>query len=161
MNDLNFNDLYTCRQLGAPTLFLTLSSSEYSWDDLLISILKTKKDLRDVKQMILEMKTDDIDGIPKADFLERDEHFIKAHSKEIVEEMTSSERNHFVNSNIVLTTIEFQNRIQHIFKVSSNIFLHKYDLPFFQLLKTRGFLDDENRYKLEDSFIRIEHQVLI
>ena len=32
---------------------------------------------------------------------------------------------------------------------------------FFQLLKTRGFLDDENKYKLEDSFIRIEHQVLI
>ena len=111
------NDFYTCRQLGAPTLFLTLSSAEYAWDDLLISILKTKKDIRDVKQLILEMKSDFINGIPKADFLERDENFIQANSKHIVEEMTSQERNKFVNSNIVLTTIEFQNRIQHIFKV--------------------------------------------
>ena len=118
----NFHDFYTCRQLGAPTLFLTLSSAEYAWDDLLISILKTKKDIRDVKQLILEMKSDFINGIPKADFLERDENFIQANSKHIVEEMTSQERNKFVNSNIVLTTIEFQNRIQHIFKVCSNLF---------------------------------------
>ena len=96
---------------------MTLSSNESAWDDLLISLLKTKKDIRDVKEIITEMKADSINGMPKEEFLDQDETFIKAHSKEIVEEMTKQERSRFVNANIVLTTIEFQNRIQHIFKV--------------------------------------------
>lgn len=133
------------RQLGPPTLFLTLSSSEYSWDDLLISILKTKKEMKDVKAMISNMKCDMICGYTKAAFLEQNEDFIKENIPEIINSMSSSERNRFVNENIVLTTIEFQQRIQHIFK----------------LLKTKGFIDEENKYRVEDSFIRIEHQVTV
>jgi hypothetical protein len=132
------------RQLGPPTLFLTLSSSEYSWDDLLISILRTKKEMRDVKEMISNMKCDMICGYTKATFLEQDEAFIKENIPAIINAMSPSERNKFVNENIVLTTIEFQQRIQHIFK----------------LLKTKGFIDNENKYRVEDSFIRIEHQVI-
>jgi hypothetical protein len=132
------------RQLGPPTLFLTLSSSEYSWDDLLISILKTKKEMKDVKAMISNMKCDMICGYTKAAFLEKDEDFIKENIPAIIDSMSPSERNKFVNENIVLTTIEFQQRIQHIFK----------------LLKTKGFIDNENKYRVEDSFIRIEHQVI-
>ena len=79
----------------------------------------------------------------KEDFLENNESFIKANAQQIVAAMSPSERNKFVNSNIVLTTIEFQNRIQHIFK----------------LLKSKGFIDETKKYRLEDSFIRIEHQV--
>ena len=100
-------------------MFLTLSSNESAWDDLLISLLKTKKELRDVKELITEMKADSINGMPKEEFLDQDETFIKAHYKEIVEEMTKQERSRLVNANIVLTTIEFQNRVQHIFKVKS------------------------------------------
>jgi hypothetical protein len=105
------------RQLGPPTLFLTLSSSEYSWDDLLISILKTKKEMKDVKAMISNMKCDMICGYTKAAFLEKDEDFIKENIPAIIYSMSPSERNKFVNENIVLTTIEFQQRIQHIFKL--------------------------------------------
>ena len=137
--------LLSFRQLGPPTLFLTLSSSEYSWDDLLISILRTKKEIRDVKAMISNMKCDMIFGYTKASFLEQDEAFIKENIPAIINSMSPSERNKFVNNNIVLTTIEFQHRIQHIFK----------------LLKTRGFIDNENKYRVEDSFIRIEHQVTV
>ena len=131
------------RQLGPPTLFLTLSSSEYAWDDLLISLLKTKH-RRDICELLLEMKTDLVGGMPKDEFIEKDENFLKENAKEIVEAMTSQERNRFINSNIVLTTIEFQNRVAHIFKQ----------------LKTKGFLDDSKKYRLEDSFFRIEHQVI-
>ena len=136
------NYLKYFRQLGPPTLFLTLSSSEYAWDDLLISILKTKNK-PEIKELLSQMKTDSIAGIPKSEFLNNDVDFIKSKSNHIVEEMSSPERNRFVNDNIVLTTIEFQNRVQHISK----------------LLKTRGFMDSSNKYKVEDSFLRIEHQM--
>ena len=90
------------------------------------------------------MKTDLVGGNPKDEFIEKDENFMKENAKEIVKAMTSQERNRFINSNIVLTTIEFQNRVAHIFKQ----------------LKTKGFLDDSKKYRLEDSFFRIEHQVI-
>ena len=83
-------------------------------------------------------------GYTKATFLEEDEAFIRENIPAIINSMSPSERNKFVNENIVLTTIEFQQRIQHIFK----------------LLKTKGFIDNENKYRVEDSFIRIEHQVI-
>ena len=97
----------------------------------------------DVRQLIIDMKCKDIGDMSKEDFLENNESFIKANAHQIVAAMFPSERNKFVNSNIVLTTIEFQNRIQHIFK----------------LLKSKGFIDETKKYRLEDSFIRIEHQV--
>ena len=90
------------------------------------------------------MKTDVIGGMPKEEFLEKDENFIKSNLQQIVQAMTQQERNRFVNNNIVLTTIEFQNRVSHI----------------FNKLKTKGFLDDNKKYRLEDSFFRIEHQVI-
>ena len=127
-----------CRQLGAPTLFLTLSSNETAWDDLLISILKTKKDIRDVKELITDMKTESINGIPKEEFLNQDETFIKANCKEIVEEMTKQERSRFVNANIVLTTIEFQNRVQHIFKVNQ---IHMFFLSSILIFSYSKYLD--------------------
>ena len=136
--------MFFFRQLGTPTLFLTLSSSEYSWDDLLISIIKTKKDIIDVKELISQMKGEMIGDLSKADILAKDEAFIKENTSQIIEAMSPSVRNKFVNENIVLTTIEFQNRIHHIFK----------------MLKTKGFIDNNNKYKLQDSFIRIEHQVI-
>ena len=108
-----------------------------------MSLLKTKKEIRDVRQLIIDMKCKDIGDMSKEDFLENNESFIKANAHQIVAAMSPSERNKFVNSNIVLTTIEFQNRIQHIFK----------------LLKSKGFIDETKKYRLEDSFIRIEHQV--
>ena len=101
--------------------------------------------MRDVKERISNMKCDMIGGYSKAAFLEQDEDFIKENIPAIVDSMSPSERNRFVNENIVLTTIEFQQRIQHIFK----------------LLKTKGFIDNENKYRVEDSFIRIEHQVTV
>ena len=124
-------------------MFLTLSSSEYAWDDLLVSLLKTKQ-RRDICELFSEMKTDVIGGMPKEEFLEKDENFIKSNLQQIVQAMTQQERNRFVNNNIVLTTIEFQNRVSHI----------------FNKLKTKGFLDDNKKYRLEDSFFRIEHQVI-
>lgn len=129
--------------MGPPTIFLTLSSSEYAWDELLISLLKTKKEIQDVRELISQMQCEDICGSSKAAFLEKDETFIRERAEQIVQSMTPSERSKFVNDNIVLTTIEFQNRIQHIFK----------------LLKIKGFIDNKNKFRLDDSFIRIEHQV--
>ena len=109
----------------------------------MISILKTKKEIRDVKELISQMQCEDISGLSKGAFLEKDEAFIRESAEQIVQSMSPSERSKFVNENIVLTTIEFQNRIQHIFK----------------LLKIKGFIDSSNKYRLDDSFIRIEHQV--
>ena len=137
------SNIFFSRQLGPPSIFLTLSSSEYAWDDLLISILKTKKEIRDVRELISQMQCEDICGFSKSAFLEKDETFIRESAEKIVQCMSPSERSKFVNENIVLTTIEFQNRIQHIFK----------------LLKVKGFIDNSNKYRLDDSFIRIEHQV--
>lgn len=131
------------RQLGPPTLFLTLSSSEFAWKDLMISILKTKKDIHDIKEMILDMKSDTIGNQSKTEFLESSEAYIKENLVHVLDDMSSAEMNRLVNENIVLTTIEFQNRIQNIMKK----------------LKIKGFLDDKNIYRVEDSFLRIEHQV--
>ena len=89
------------------------------------------------------MQCEDICGLSKAELQKKDEHFIRESAEQIVQSMSHPERNKFVNENIVLTTIEFQNRIQHIFK----------------LLKIKGFIDTTNKYRLDDSFIRIEHQV--
>lgn len=97
----------------------------------------------DVRELISKMQCEDICGLSKAAFLEKDETFIRNSAEQIVQSMSPSERNKFVNENIVLTTIEFQNRIQHIFK----------------LLKIKGFIDNSKKYRLDDSFIRIEHQV--
>ena len=91
------------------------------------------------------MQCEDISGLSKSAFLEKDEAFIRGSAEQIVQSMSPSERSKFVNENIVLTTIEFQNRIQHIFK----------------LLKIKGFIDSSNKYRLDDSFIRIEHQVRV
>ena len=134
---------YYFRQLGPPTLFLTLSSSEFAWKDLMISILKTKKDIHEIKQMILDMKSGTIGDLSKNEFLERSDCYIKENLELVLNDMSSAEMNRLVNENIVLTTIEFQNRIQNIMKK----------------LKIKGFLDDKNTYRVEDSFLRIEHQV--
>ena len=134
---------YYFRQLGPPTLFLTLSSSEFAWKDLMISILKTKKDIHDIKDMILDMKSDTIGNLSKTEFLDNSDCYIKENVEHVLDDMSSAEMNRLVNENIVLTTIEFQNRIQNIMKK----------------LKIKGFLDDKNTYRVEDSFLRIEHQV--
>lgn len=134
---------YYFRQLGPPTLFLTLSSSEFAWKDLMISILKTKKDIHEIKQMILDMKSGTIGDLSKNEFLESSDCYIKENLEFVLNDMSSAEMNRLVNENIVLTTIEFQNRIQNIMKK----------------LKIKGFLDDKNTYRVEDSFLRIEHQV--
>ena len=134
---------YYSRQLGPPTLFLTLSSSEFAWKDLMISILKTKKDIHEIRAMILDMKSDSIGNLSKTEFLESSDCYIKENLEYALDDMSSAEMNRLVNDNIVLTTIEFQNRIQNIMKK----------------LKIKGFLDDKNTYRVEDSFLRIEHQV--
>ena len=141
--EIKLMNYYCFRQLGPPTLFLTLSSSEFAWKDLMLSILKTKKDIHDIKEMISAMKTDTIGNQSKAEFLESSESYIKENMEDVLNDMSSAEMNRLVNENIVLTTIEFQNRIQNIMKK----------------LKIKGFLDDKNTYRVEDSFLRIEHQV--
>ena len=109
----------------------------------MISILKTKKDVHDIKEMILDMKSDTIGNQSKTEFLESSNSYIKENLVHVLDDMSSSEMNRLVNENIVLTTIEFQNRIQNIMKK----------------LKIKGFLDDKNTYRVEDSFLRLEHQV--
>ena len=109
----------------------------------MISILKTKKDVHDIKEMILDMKSDTIGNQSKTEFLESSNSYIKENLVHVLDDMSSAEMNRLVNENIVLTTIEFQNRIQNIMKK----------------LKIKGFLDDKNTYRVEDSFLRIEHQV--
>ena len=109
----------------------------------MLSILKTKKDIHDIKEMISDMKSETIGNQSKTDFLESGESYIKDNLVHVLDDMSSGEMNRLVNENIVLTTIEFQNRIQNIMKK----------------LKIKGFLDDKNKYRVEDSFLRIEHQV--
>ena len=91
------------------------------------------------------MKSETIYNIPKEEFALKDEKFIKENLEHILDDMSSSEMNKLVNENIVFTTMEFKNRIDQIFKQ----------------LKIKGFLDDTMKYRLEDSFIRIEHQVCL
>ena len=91
------------------------------------------------------MKKETINNIPKEEYTLKDEKFIKENLEHILDDMSSSEMNKLVNENIVFTTMEFKNRIDQIFKQ----------------LKIKGFLDDTMKYRLEDSFIRIEHQVCL
>ena len=127
------------RQIGPPTVFLTLTSAEFDWIDLMENIIKSKPDIEDVKTIIRNMKNKE--NISFLLNLENEEE-IKKFSNQIVLEMDGCEMSKLVNDHILHTTKDFDERIKKV----------------FQLLKLPGFLDNQNNFKTQDYFIRIEHQ---
>ena len=105
------------RQLGPPSLFITISQSEYDLVELMVDILHSKPDVEDIREILKNMKADTIGGLCKDDVIRLDSVEIKM-SKEIVLSMTESEMSTLVNNHIVHTTMK---KIED--KLPDNLFL--------------------------------------
>ena len=102
------------RQIGPPTVFLTLTSAEFDWTDLMENIIKSKPDIEDIKEIIRNMKNKE-----NLSFLLNleNEQEIRKYAKNIVIEMEGSEMSKLVNDHIVHTTKDFDERIQKMFQL--------------------------------------------
>ena len=122
------------RQIGAPTVFLTLTSAEFDWCDLMINIIKSKPDIEDIKNIIRNMKNKE-----KLRFLLdfKNNEDIKKFANKIVLEMEGSEMSKLVNDHIVHTTKDFDERIKKMFqllKLPGNHYFFYFYL-YFHILK--------------------------
>ena len=90
--------------MGPPTIFLTLTSAEYDWINLMENILKSKLDYEDIFDIVKNMKHKE--KLQHLLCLENRES-IRTFVKEIVMNMEGSEMSRLVNDHIVNTTVDF------------------------------------------------------
>lgn len=104
------------------------------------NIIKSKPDAGRIENIINNMKQrDKISHLWNL----KDKEELREHAYEIVNHMNGPEMTKLVNDHIVHTTIDFNSRIKTVFK----------------LLKLPGFFDKNEKYFINDYFIRIEHQM--
>ena len=127
------------RQKGPPTIFTTITSAEYDWMDLMENIIRTKPDAKRIEDLIKTLKNKDL--LSHLLNLQNIED-LRNHAAEIIQNMEGPEMSKLVNNHIVHTTKDFDERIKYLFK----------------LFKLPGFFENQGKYKIEDFFIRIEHQ---
>ena len=127
------------RQKGPPTIFTTITSAEFDWMDLMVNIIRTKPDAKRIEDLIKTLKNrDQLSHLLNLQNIED----LRNHAAEIIQNMEGPEMSKLVNNHIVHTTKDFDERIKYLFK----------------LFKLPGFFEKGEKYKIEDFFIRIEHQ---